>query len=203
MKKKYALILICFLVACQKGIEPFDDNSGSNQNGTDISGTWNFISMEAHTQSTIEYAQDDTDYKAVTLSDYITQNNKGTVTFDSGNCNSSNLGYVIADSFSLYDYKNNILADSSQLPFNYSVDNSNSTGTYKIIGSDSIYFPQGGFVSYNGISEQSIASGGKFSINGNTLTITEKFYRDTTELYGGIPNYLNESGTVVIQLQKK
>ncbi|HVX25094.1 MAG TPA: hypothetical protein VHB70_02035 [Parafilimonas sp.] len=203
MKKRYLIVLICFLVACQKGIEPFDDNSDSDQNGTDITGTWNFVSLEAHTQSTVEYEQDDTDYKATTLSDYTTINNTGTITFDSSDLSSAGVGYDISSTLNVYNYKNNILTDSAQLPFNYSIDSSSSTGTYKIIGTDSIYFPQGGFVSYNGISQQSMASGGKFSINGNTLTITQQFVKDTTEVYGDIANYVTESGTVVVQLQKK
>lgn len=204
MKKKYLFVLICFLAACQKGIEPFDNNSDAgNSGGTEITGTWNFVSLEAHTQSTNEYVQDDTDYKAITLSNYTTINNTGTITFDSSDFNSVNIGYDISSIFNLYDYKNNILTDSSQLPFSYSIDSSNSTGSYQIIGSDSIYFSQGSFISYNGISEQSSPSGAKFSISGNTLTITQQFSKDTTEQYGDVVSYLTESGTAVIQLQKK
>ena len=54
MKKKYCLIAaIIFFTACQKGIEPFDDTGA--QTGTDIKGTWKFISATAHTETWQQY----------------------------------------------------------------------------------------------------------------------------------------------------
>ena len=80
---------------------------------------------------------------------------------------------VIAD-----NYQNDVLIDTTQMPFSYRLDSTNSSGKYKLIGSDSIYFPEG-FIYVSDVTTQSEPSGGKISINGNMLTITQSAIKDT------------------------
>jgi hypothetical protein len=202
MKIKYCLALIILLTACQKGIESFD-NTGST--GTSpVSGTWNFISLTGNTQTTQDYISDDTDYSAITTSVYTSTNNTGSITFGDSDFTSNNIGYLVSAEFISSNYENGVLIDTVHLPFSISIDSSNAAGTYKLIGSDSIYFPAGGFVSYNGNEpSQAIPSGGKFSISGNILTITQMINKDTTQVILGVPLHTVESGTFVVKLQKK
>ncbi len=202
MKNKYYLIAaIILFTACQKGIEPFDDTG--TQTGNDIKGTWSFVSLTANTQSTAEYTDSGIDYKTIANSNYVSTNNTGIIVFGDSTFNSTNIGYYVSSNLAGYEYQNNVLVDSTQMPFSITVDSSNSSGTYKLIGSDSIYFPSGTFISVSGSTSQSAPSGGKISISGNRLTITQLLNKDTTQLITGIPYHTIETGTFNILLQKQ
>jgi len=202
--KKYFLItaLIIFFTACQKGIEPFDD-TGSTSTGNNIKGTWNFVSLTGNTQTTAEYTDSGIDYKTISKSNYVSTNNTGTITFGDSTLSSANISYKVSSEVAGFDYQNDILIDSTQIPFNITVDSSNSSGIYKLIGSDSIYFPQGTFISFSGSTTQAAPAGGKININGNMLTITQLVNKDTTQQIAGIPYRTIETGTFNILLQKQ
>ncbi len=201
--KKWLYFFAFFILfsACQKVIEPFDD-SDSVQNNTSINGTWNFVSLEGHTQTTLEYTEADTNYKSVSYSDYISTDSTGTITFDSTTFNSAAIGYNVNSIINEYNYQNDVLVDSSQMPFSIIVSNSNSTGNYQLIGSDSIYFPAGSFVAADGTTTTQ-PSGGKINVNGNKLTIIQMINKDTTQITGLVPYRLIKTGTFVSVLQKK
>lgn len=203
MKKKYCIVAaIILFTACQKGIEPFDD-SGTSQTGNDITGTWNFISLTGITQTTSEYSDSGIDYKTITNSNYVSTDSTGSITFGDSTFNSANISYNVSSILYGYDYQNNVLVDSTQMPFNITIDSSNSSGTFRLIGSDSIYFPSGSFISVSGSTTQSQPSGGKININGNNLTITQQLYKDTTQQITGISYRTIETGTFNILLQKQ
>ena len=202
MKNKYYLIAaIILFTACQKGIEPFDDTG--TQTGNDIKGTWNFVSLIANTQFIAEYTDSGIDYKTIANSNYVSTNNTGKIIFADSAFNSTDIGYYVSSNLAGYEYQNNVLVDSTQMPFSITVDSSNSSGTYKLIGSDSIYFPSGTFISVSDSTSQSQPSGGKISISGNRLTITQLLNKDTTQLITGIPYHTIETGTFNILLQKQ
>ncbi|HYJ63648.1 MAG TPA: hypothetical protein VEV62_07885 [Parafilimonas sp.] len=202
MKNKYYLIAaIILFTACQKGIEPFNDTG--TQTGNDIKGTWNFVSLTANTQFISEYTDSGIDYKTIANSNYVSTNNTGKIIFADSAFNSTDIGYYVSSNLAGYEYQNNVLVDSTQLPFSITVDSSNSSGTYKLIGSDSIYFPSGTFISVSDSTSQSQPSGGKISISGNRLTITQLLNKDTTQLITGIPYHTIETGTFNILLQKQ
>ena len=203
MKKYFLITAIILFTACQKGIEPFDDTGGSTPSGNDVKGTWNFISLTANTQSIAEYTDSGIDYKTITNSNYVSTDSTGSITFGDSTFNSANISYYVSSELTGYDYQNNILIDSTQMPFNITIDSSNSSGTYKLIGSDSIYFPSGSFISVSGSTTQSQPSGGKINISGNNLIITQQLYKDTTQQIAGVPYRTIETGTFNILLQKQ
>src|SRR5436309_8633489 len=86
---KYAIasVLISILViSCKKEI--------SNEKA-DIQGNYKFISITAHTKSTTRTTSGTDVSEATTYSDYITQNNTGTVKIDGSTMTSQNLSYSI------------------------------------------------------------------------------------------------------------
>jgi hypothetical protein len=203
MKKKYCLVVFILLAACQKGIEPFDGETGPPGTAA-LNGTWNFVSLTATTQVIQEYIEDNINYSTTTSSDYTTINNGGTITFTDSDFTSQNISYSIDTEFVGYSYENGVLTDSIHLPFQITIDSSNSTGKYKLIGNDSIAFPEGGFISVDGSEPaQAPPSGGKYNISGNILTITQKLYSDTIQNYLGVPLHTTESGTFITKLQKQ
>ena len=204
MKRKCFLVAVIILfTACQKGIEPFEITGDSTQTGNDITGTWNFTGLTAHTKSSQEYNDSLVDYKTITYSDYTAANATGSITFGDSDLTETNLGYLVSSNLTGYNYENGVLVDSVQMPFSIAYDSVNATGTYKLIGSDSIYFPEG-FISVSGADPvQAQPSGGKYSISGNVLTLTEMVSQDTMQNISGIPYHTINSGTFIFQFLKK
>ena len=203
MKKWYCLITVIMFSACQKGIDwGLDVNPGGTANS--ITGTWKFVSITANTQYTSAYTQSDTNYKTITNSNYTSINNTGTITFNADStCVSSGVGYDISDTAVGYNYQNGVLVDSSALPFSFSVDSSSSTARYALIGSDSIAHSSGFIPVSTNTTTQSLTSGGKYNISGNTLTLTELYTKDTAIVISGVSNATTESGKFIITLQKQ
>lgn len=204
MKKWYCLITVIMFTACQKGIDfSVYPGSGSGQTNNAIAGTWKFDSLSANTQSIMEYMQSDSDYKTITYSNYTTTKNSGVVTFNNDStCTTTNINYHVSSTANGYNYVNGILVDSNAIPFSFFLDSSSTSGKYELIGNDSIYFPEG-FISTSASSSQGIPSGGKFSISGNMLTITQTGYTDTTEEIAGAPYHITEGAKFTLWLQKQ
>jgi hypothetical protein len=202
MKRTYFLIAaIILFTACQKGIEPFD---GSNPSPTEnaLLGTWRFVSVTAHTESTQEYTESGTDYKTVGISDYTTTDSTGTITFDDSTVNSKDISYKVSSKIITYNYQNDVLIDTTQMPFSAALDSTSSSGKYELIGSDSIYFPEG-FIYVSDVTTQSEPSGGRISINGNMLTITQSAIKDTVLEITGIPFHTAVKATAAFNFQKQ
>ena len=203
MKKLICFFCIIIFAGCQKEIN-FDTDSGTTATANSIAGIWKFISLEGNTQATTEYTDNDTDYKSITSSNYLTKNNTGTITFNSDSTYvGTDLSYNLSFTANGYIYKNGVLADSTSLPIQYPYDSSGGAGKYVLIGSDSIYFSEG-FISSQALGTTSATpSGGKYSLSGNTLSITQTVYNKTTTGTPDKPYYATDSGKFVITLQKQ
>lgn len=188
------LALIFLLPACNK-------DKATNATSA-IDGTYNFKSTSAVTESSITGNAGD---KAITRSNYTTNNNGGTLTFSNGNLTAKGLTYTINSQASAYEYLNGTLIDSVSYPFNFTLQPSNYTGQYQLVGSDSIYFPQGGItVAVDGSATyQGQPGGGHYSISGNILTITQYASKDSSFTNSGESYLVHESGVATIKLEKQ
>jgi len=193
MKKHLLLSLltaIIILSSCKK------DNDTST---TAIQGTYKLKYLTAKTNSTVTGSDGE---KSVTTSDYTTINNQGTLVFDQSNLTYTGLSYSIDTEAKYYLYQDNALLDSSSYPFQVTLPSTGAVGTYKLIGADSIYFPQGS-VTGGASSGQTLASGGRYSFNGNLLTITQHVSKDSTFEDSGVTFNVNESGLTSIIIEKQ
>lgn len=185
-----------FLVSCQK--EPSEQiSAGSN----DITGNYKFVSLTSHTIASDEISVPGDDEKEVTISNYTTKENSGTINITSNTMTSNNLSYSIDTLLSTYSYINGVLSDSSQVPFQFTVPASSSTSTYSKIGSDSLYFASGSMF-MNGSSQQTSPSGAKFKVQGNLLILSVNLANNGTQNYQGQTVVTSETGTAQITLQK-
>jgi hypothetical protein len=197
MKKLFIPLLLSTIIlfaACKK--------DKSSNNTAAIEGTYKFKYISANTNSTITGSLGD---KAVTTSDYTTTNNGGTITFSNGTLTANGLTYTVDTEAKLYEYDGTDLLDSTSFPFAFTLPQSTSSGTYKLIGSDSIYFPQGRItaaVDGNGYY-QSGAGGGRYSFNGTLLTITQKATKDSTFDDSGETYNMLESASASIVMEKQ
>ena len=197
MKKLFVPVLLSTVIlfsACKK------DKSSSGNSA--IEGTYKFKYISAKTNSTISGSLGD---KAVTTSDYTTTNNGGTVTISNGTLTATGLTYTVDTEAKVYEYNGTDLLDSTSFPFTFTLPQSNSSGQYKLIGSDSIYFPQGSItatVDANG-NYQSGAGGGHYSFNGTLLTITQSATKDSTFDDSGETYNMIDSASASIVMEKQ
>jgi hypothetical protein len=126
--------LIITFTACQKEKSAEIPENNGNTDGSEL-GTWNFISLHAITKETIEAPGE----KLVTVSDYTTIDNKGTITFQNSKMSANNISFSVNSIAKAYYYANGVLEDSVQAPFAGTIPATSSTSDYEKIGADSIH----------------------------------------------------------------
>jgi hypothetical protein len=181
----YASILMLLIAACHKS------NSGGSNSSGPLVGNWNFINMNVHTQATTNEGAGVT---AVAISNYITQDNTGTIQFTNDSMVITNLAYSVDTTFTTYFYLAGVLLDSATTPISTSLPATSGTLAYTAVGSDSLFFPNGGLLP-QGLTGNGQGSGATYVLSGNTLTVTSNAI-DTT-------NGVVETGKAVITLQKQ
>jgi len=201
MKKFSLLLLVIAFVffSCKK------DSGGSSSDA--LSGTWNFNSMTAHTQSDSKYNISGDSFEDISTTDFTTTSAGGTITFSGGNATSTNITYSVSTTIFAQSYEDNVLVDTLTAPFDVTVPSSSSVDKYQIVGADSVIFPAGGFVSSSaitgGTTTQTTASRFKFTISGNSLTMTTAFSQDSTETVSGITQQVTEQANYSVLLTKQ
>lgn len=187
------IVFLSVVVSCNK--EKDEQSSASA-----IEGNWKFISISAKTQSIVLYKDPDdgTNYMTVTKSDYTSTDNGGTVSFSPSTMTGTGVTYSINATAYTESYVDGQLDDTDSFPFTFTYPPTNSTSAYKIIGQDSIYSAGQTLVGAQGSSGSTTPSGLKFTIAGNTLTMTGNFLKDTVINYAG--EILNQHETVVASL---
>jgi hypothetical protein len=187
------LSLIVMLGSCKKD---------KNSNTAEIQGTYKLKYLTSKTSAT---ATGSTGDKSVTTSDYTTINNQGTLVFDNSNLTATGLTYTVDTDAKYSLYQDNQFIDSSSYPFTFTLPASNSMAAYQLIGADSIYFPLGSLTSGVGGtgSIQSGASGGRYSLTGNLLTLTQIASKDSTFVDSGETIHLTESAVSSVVMEKQ
>ncbi|MFM9908632.1 MAG: hypothetical protein ACKVOW_04760 [Chitinophagaceae bacterium] len=207
MNRVFKYIAIAFLgiftIACQKelSIDSLTGSGGGSANS--VIGKWKFINIDAKTESIVE-ATDGIDIeKSISFSNYVSTNNKGTITIDATTMNTLGLGYDVNTTVKVYLYLNGTLDDSLDAPFSFTVPLSNGTSTYKQISSDSLYFENGGFVFQGGATQASQPGGARIKFEGNRLLMTSSSIQTTSETNAGITQKLTNKITAVFTLEKQ
>lgn len=220
MKALLNFVLICIfsavLFSCQKelsfeipvpGTNPGGNDTTTNPADNKLIGTWKFINFEinaeSRTQATIlgETLGSTAKYSTVTI------NNTGTLTFDANNSKATDIGYDIDTEINVRSFGGGMPPEDLTLPFQFSLAPYDASAKYKIIGTDSIYFPEGTLFDMPDANGQpanaSQPMGGKFSINGNTLIITSSVARDTAIYQQGLLYDVSQRGTGKIKLERQ
>jgi hypothetical protein len=182
---------------------PPADSTPTNTN-TEV-GTWKFISIHGTIAQTTEFSQASIAVKAISNSDYTTENNGGTVTFDGSTMTTNAVTFTINTTANTDIYYNGALFNSVPLPLNTTVPPQTSSATYKKIGTDSLYFPNGGLIDLgSGGVLPAIPSGCKLTFNGNTMTINAVYDDVSNETnQQGVPQKVTSHAVLVITLQKQ
>jgi hypothetical protein len=138
-------------------------------------GTWLLISENWQIYKSDEFT-DGGDLKTITSYKSSLSNPTGTFAFTDSTVAINNLGYSMGSDYADYNYKNHVLMDSAVGSIGLrSFPDTGMNNTYRLIGMDSILFPQGSFVLLELGTVGPPAKepcGGSFTISGNRLTIT-------------------------------
>lgn len=172
---------LTIVVSCKKSSAP-----PSNA----VSGTWNFVDMSTQTRVDAVVSGDTT----VTYASYITQNNSGSITFTLDSMDVNGLAYSVSSTATTYAYYQGKIYDTIITPITATLPATSMNVGYELIGTDSLYFPNGGLLP-SGITSSSQGQGGHFVISGDTLRLTVSGTDTTTSQI--------QMGTGVIMLVRK
>jgi hypothetical protein len=197
MKRNILLMLSAILIilsSCKK-----DDTKAE---ATGIQGTYKLKSVSAQTNSTVTGTDGE---KEVTVADYTSINNAGTVVIGQTNFTATGLSYEVNSTARASFYQDNQFVDSFSMPFNVVIPATNSTAPYKLIGTDSIYFQNGSLTSAitaDG-SVQAGGNGGRYTLSGNLLTLKQNASKDSSFQDSGVTFHLVETVLATIVLEKQ
>jgi hypothetical protein len=199
MKNLVPVLLIATMaigfVSCQKDkVNP----TGSNP----LVGNWKFTGLGAATESSYKLSDGFSQFKTVTLSDYATINNGGTIAITSNTLAGAGISYQINDVANTYTYEDDVLLDSTAFPLNFTLPPANSSSNYQLIGQDSLYFNGQCFFN-TGSSALPPPEGARFTINGNILKITSAVLKDSSSTDSGVTQFFHQAALVVITMEKQ
>ena len=202
--------LILTLTACQKEIDFQDSNNppDGNNGGTngELIDDWNFINLNAITNTSVSVTESGQQVKAVAFSDYVTENNTGTLKVTANQFIFSGIGHTVSDEVNIKLYLNGLLIDNADSAFNYTTPPTNGTIDYVRNSDDSLTFsnaimtlpdPAGGGTAPAG------PIGAKIRIANDTLSLTIKSSFDTTIAQGGSPAELNAQYETIMRFVRQ
>lgn len=188
-------IVLILIASCSKS------KTGPSTQGP-LGGNWNFVSLHVQSQTIAQASQGGESDSSVSTSNYTTIQNAGVIVFTADSMVATGLTYAVADSVTGMLYVNGILVTTSREPFNVSLPAMNNSSAYKLVGTDSLYFPGGGYLSGMSGTQATAASGSKFVITGNTMTITGQINQTSSSVVQGVTANQVEMGTYTVTLQK-
>ncbi len=182
----FILCLSCGLIviSCKKS------NSSSTSTNA-VTGTYTFVNMNVQSKETQNEANG---IVAVAVANYITQNNTGTIQFTADSMAANGVGYSVDTSVITSFYLSGTLYAADTTAFTATVPATSTTQAYKLVGTDSLYFPNGGLIP-TGLTSSGAGSGARFVVTGDTL----KLYTSASDTTSGVI----QSGTGVITLLKQ
>jgi hypothetical protein len=178
------LSFVLIVISCKKSNSPSTPTNA-------VTGTYTFVNMNAQTQVTESEGGGIT---AVSVANYITQNNTGTIKFTVDSMAVTGVGYSVDTTAitSFYLYGTLYAADTTA--FTATLPATSATQVYSVVNSDSLYFPNGGLIPA-GLTSSGAGQGARFVVNGDTL----KLYTSASDTSNG----QMQTGTGVITLVKQ
>jgi hypothetical protein len=184
-------------IACKK------DSNSNNAATAGLVGSWTFTGMHATTSATSLDSGIGFSSKVITTSDYQTTANGGVVAISGNTMTGTGITYAANIVAFTTNYEDDVLIDTLSTSIPFTVPATNSSSTFEVIGKDSINYTGSNIFGSAG-SGAPAATGSKFSVSGNILTLTSVVVKDTVSVVGtGETLTQHEAATVVATLQKQ
>ena len=196
------LMLAMALFSCaEESIEPEPVTPASG-----LKGEYDFVSVSIDAITTSESSQAGLIMRSVSKVIYTSKNNRGTYSFDGKNVIGTDVAYSIDTTLNTLFYTGDPEPLEMDMPFVVDLPPYSSTGTYRVIGTDSLFF-EGGFVSgpvsTGSPSMASPPSGGKFYFSGDLLVLTSRVDHTSTVTEMGLTVTNSTHGNTTVRLRKK
>jgi hypothetical protein len=214
------LIVSCILlslIACQKetsletlgatpgtgGSGPGGSGGGGSTNGTEV-GTWKYVYTRQVIDQTILADMGVGVMKSIYSADFTTINNSGTIKFDGTTATLTDLATSVNATMKITSTFAGVTSPAITQPLTEDQPAASSTVTYKKVGTDSLYCPNGGFMNFSFAGpDPSAATGYKLKWDGDKMTLTETFDESSTQTVSGVNAKLVEHTVTTITLQKQ
>lgn len=192
-----ACLFICS--ACKK------NNNNGNSGPNPLTGTsWTVEGETTNADMTSTATFGPVSVTVINLIDFHTINNVGTISFTADSLMATGVGYGIDTTYTSIT-ETAASTDTIVSPLVTTVPPANAAFSYKLIGQDSIYFPNGSPIALNvdSIQPPIQAKGAHFNISGSTLTITSTINQSGNETVNGITAPTTGTIKSVITLMKQ
>jgi hypothetical protein len=191
------VLIVAFFsfISCKK------DNNSTNSSA--LSGSWTFMGMHAITSATAIDKGAGFNTKVITTSDYTTTGNAGTMAISGNTMTGTGITYSSNIIMFATEYEDDVLQDTFSTALPFTIPPTNSISGFEVIGKDSIHYTGTSLLGSGG-SGMPTATGAKFSIAGNILTLTSYVVQDKAVDEGsGETLTQHETATVISTLQKQ
>lgn len=202
MKSQFisTLLLGCslLLTACSKELSLLDSQTqgggpgGNTMEG--ILGTYDFAGLELNMKSSTIYDFFGEESKTITITNYQTINNKGTVIIKEKELEAKSVSYDIETFVRIESYLNGVFEDSASMPFVYAQPVINTTGPYRA-DKDSMYVKS--FLTSPLLSDTLLISnekGMKMKWSGDTLILSSPINVSYRTQYQGMNIFISNAG---------
>lgn len=196
------VVVAVLFASCQKevsgdGILPSPDDNP-------LLGTWKLVNNDVNSEVSQELSDDIGTISNISSLDYITINNKGSLTFEKDKILAKQISFDVADTIKSEIYVNGFFVEAFDTPINASFPSSTSSTNYMLIGKDSIYCPNGSFLQVEGAdSSETVPAGFRFVIQDNRLILTNQTNEEDESVEDGITTKTKSQVTIVTTLEKQ
>jgi hypothetical protein len=193
-----AVILSLFLFSCKK-------ESLNNEQPSELKGEWKLMQIEADGKTSSIVSSDLLGtMTGEVLMDYVTINNKGSMSFDNGTMKTINVQYDVTGSITMKQFIDEEPITTFDSTLNIPMPESSSAGEYIQVSADSLYCPNGSIVQVQGAEDyQSKPVGVKLKYEGDKLILTMRQKDTTVETDEDMTREDKIDVTLVITLQKQ
>ncbi len=157
--------------SCQKEVS--GDGILPDPSDNPLLGTWKLVDNNVQSSANRELTDNIGTISNSSTLDYITTNNRGSITFEEDRMLSKQLSFDITGTVNTEIYVDGLFLESFETPVSVSVPPSTTANPYVLIGTDSIYCANGSFLEVEGAdSSLTMPTGFKFTISDNRLILT-------------------------------
>lgn len=182
------LLFVLFMISCGKEVSFEQDsaqgggpnppggtgnnNNNNNNQNKSIEGDWNFVGAVVHSESTTIASQGGIEIKSVSISDYTTEENTGSMKITSGEFIYDDIGYRFETSIKVKMYMDGVLFNEMSQPWDQVSPPIDYTSTYTRVNADSLTLNSGMVGSDPGSGgPQSSVAGVRITWSGDTLVL--------------------------------
>ncbi|WP_126243441.1 hypothetical protein [Chitinophaga rhizosphaerae] len=168
-----------------------------------LNGTYEFVSVYLQARTEMSYKLVNDEMKIVSDIEYTSKDNTGMVLIEGNTMTSSGFGYTIVATMNVHSVKNGTAGPVSSVPFTFTMPKSNSAGTFKYIGADSVFFEKGiTQIPSTGQEMPAMPNATKYTIvNGDLIFMSEINMSGTVTEQGQVTQK-KQTGLAITRLRK-